>query len=138
MRTIDEARLRAEYAPKEKTPLDEALRLDRKAKLPAHIFAYTFGVIGALILGIGMCFAMKVIGDGTDLMMYLGSAIGVVGIVMVSVNYPLFKKQIRRGKEKYGSTIMVLLNKNAAANVKVSNAVPAAQNADATEPTGEN
>lgn len=37
-------------------------KLDRKAKLPASIFVYTNGIIMSLILGLGMCLAMNVIG----------------------------------------------------------------------------
>ena len=53
-----------EYAPKD-TPKVVALRkLDRKAKMPANIFAYTFGIVFTLVFGTGMCLAMKVIGSG--------------------------------------------------------------------------
>lgn len=37
-------------------------KLDRKSKLPASIFVYTNGIIMSLILGLGMCLAMNVIG----------------------------------------------------------------------------
>ncbi len=40
-------------------------KLDRKAKMPAEIFAYTFGIFIALVFGTGMCLAMQVIGPTT-------------------------------------------------------------------------
>lgn len=111
MKNFDEERLREEYAPKEKKPIDNALKLDRKAKLPAYVFAYIFGVVGALVLGVGMCLAMKVIGTGT-VWFSLGIVIGIIGIVMVSVNYPIFAKILNSRKEKYSTAILMELNKN--------------------------
>ncbi len=37
-------------------------KLDTKAKLPATVFTYTFGIITAMVAGVGMCLSMKVIG----------------------------------------------------------------------------
>lgn len=64
----------------------------QKAKLPAEIFTYSFGIIGALVLGVGMCLSMKIIGGQSTLMEILGIIIGLIGIVMVGVNYPIYKK----------------------------------------------
>ena len=36
-----------EYAPKDHSKLIALRKLDQQAKLPAHIFAYTFGVISS-------------------------------------------------------------------------------------------
>jgi len=72
-----------EYAPKETSKVKALKRLDKKVKLPATIFTYTFGIVSSLILGLGMCFAMKVIG-GSTLMMVLGIIIGCIGIAGVS------------------------------------------------------
>lgn len=97
-----------EYAKKETTKVNALKKLDRKAKLPANIFAYTFGIISALILGVGMCLSMGTIGDGSTTMFIVGIIIGIVGIVGVSINYPIYKKILNAGKEKYGSTILEL------------------------------
>ncbi len=110
MKNYDEETLREEYTPKKRTGLDEARRLDRKAKLPAYIFGYTFGILGALILGVGMCLAMQVIGDGTG-MMALGIIVGIIGIVMVSTNYPIYSRILKFRKGKYASSIILALNK---------------------------
>lgn len=83
-------------------------KLDARAKRPAAIFTYTFGIAAALVLGIGMCLAMKVIGDGSTAMMVLGIVIGLVGIACMSVNYPLYKKFLAKGKQKYAYDIMQL------------------------------
>lgn len=54
-------------------------KLDARAKLPATIFAYTFGIISSLITGFGMCLSMKVIGSGTTAMFVIGVIIGIIG-----------------------------------------------------------
>lgn len=97
-----------EYAPKDTSKVVALRKLDRKAKAPANIFAYTFGVIMALILGIGMCFSMNVIGDGSTFLMAFGIVLGIVGIVGVSINYPIYKKIRENGKQKYAFEIMQL------------------------------
>jgi len=96
-----------EYAPKETTKVKQLKKLDAKAKKPAHIFAYTFGIISALVLGIGMCLAMEVIASGIGAIVS-GTIVGILGIIGCGVNYPIYKKMLAKGKAKYGSDIMKL------------------------------
>lgn len=97
-----------QYAPKDTSKVVALRKLDARVKRPAAIFTYTFGIAAALVLGIGMCLAMKVIGDGSTAMMVLGIVIGLVGIACMSVNYPLYKKFLAKGKQKYAYDIMQL------------------------------
>lgn len=97
-----------EYSPKGTSKVLQLKKLDAKAKLPATIFTYSFGLVMALILGVGMCLAMKVIGDGSTLMFALGIVVGVIGIVGVSINYPIYKKLLEKGKQKYAFEILEL------------------------------
>ena len=97
-----------EYAPKKASKVVALKKLDQKVKKPARIFTYVFGVISALILGTGMSLCMGVIGGGTTLAMIIGLLVGIIGIVNCSVNYPIYKKLIKKGKQKYGSDIIRL------------------------------
>ena len=97
-----------EYAPKDTSKVVALKKLDRKAKSRANIFTYTFGVIMTLVLGVGMCLSMKVIGDGSSFMMVVGIIVGVIGIVGISVNYPIYKKLLENGKKQYAFEIMQL------------------------------
>lgn len=97
-----------EYAPKKTSKVVALKKLDRKAKSPANIFAYSFGVIMSLVLGTGMCLSMKVIGDGSASMMIVGIIVGIVGIIGVSINYPIYRKLLESGKKKYAFEIMEL------------------------------
>lgn len=112
MKNFDEERLREEYSPKKRTGLDDAKALDTKCKLPCYILAYTLGIIGALVLGLGMCLAMGVLVSG-PLYMAIGIVIGVIGIAIICVNYPIFLAYLKRRKEKFASAILVALNSNA-------------------------
>lgn len=96
-----------EYSKKEATKLVQLKKLDSKAKNPARIFAYTFGIISSLILGTGMSLAMKVIGSG-QMAFVAGIIIGIVGIIGCCINYPIYKKILEKGKNKYGSDIIRL------------------------------
>ena len=98
----------SEYAPKEDRKIVALMKLNRKAKQGAEIFAYTFGIVSSLILGTGMSFAMGVIGDNTLPTMIIGIIVGLVGIFGVSINYFIYKKLINKGKNKYGSDIIRL------------------------------
>ena len=96
-----------DYAPKESSKIVALKKLDIKAKLPATIFTYSFGIVSALVFGTGMCLAMQVIGNGL-FGMILGIVIGVVGLVGCGINYPIYKKMLEKGKAKYAYEIVEL------------------------------
>lgn len=97
-----------EYAPKDTSKVVALKKLDRKAKSKANIFAYSFGVIMALVLGVGMCLSMQVIGDGSTIAMTAGIVVGIIGIAGISVNYPIYQKLLENGKKQYAFEIMQL------------------------------
>lgn len=97
-----------EYAPKDTSKVVALRKLDARAKLPATIFTYTFGIIAALVTGVGMCFSMNVIGSGTTTMFVLGVIVGIVGLAGMGINYPIYKKMLAKGKQKYDYEIIEL------------------------------
>lgn len=96
-----------EYAPKNTSKVVALRKLDRKARSGANIFAYTFGVIMTLVLGVGMCLSMGVISSGA-VMRGLGIALGIIGLSGVGANYPIYKKLLAAGKQKYAFEIIQL------------------------------
>jgi len=96
-----------EYAPKDTSKIIALRKLDAKAKRPAAIFVYSFGVLSALVAGLGMCLSMRVIGSGT-VMFVLGLLLGILGFVGMGINYPIYKKLLEKGKQKYAFEIMEL------------------------------
>ena len=97
-----------EYSANKKSKVIALKKLDKKAKLPANIFVYTNGILMSLILGLGMCLSMGVIGNGKFIA--LGIIIGIIGIVGVSTNYFSYKKILKESKEKYAQDIIRLAN----------------------------
>lgn len=96
-----------QYQEKGTTKLDELKSLDKKINRPVLIFTYIFGILGSLVLGVGMCIAMQVILEN---LFYLGIVIGVVGIIMVCINYPIYQKILRARRTKYSERIVELSN----------------------------
>lgn len=97
-----------EYAPKDTSKVVALRKLDAKAKRPANIFVYSFGIVATLLLGVGMCLAMGQIGSGSTGNFIMGIVIGVIGIAGVCVNYPIYKRLLESGKKKYAFEIMEL------------------------------
>ena len=96
-----------EYAPRDNSKIVALRKLDKKAKMPATVFAYTFGSVASLIAGTGMCLSMQVIG-GTVPLTVLGIIVGVAGFVGTAITYPIYKKMLENGKRKYAFEIVEL------------------------------
>ena len=97
-----------EYAVTETSKVVALKKLDAKVKNPCYIFTYTTGIVGTLIFGTGMCLAMKVIGPKSIQSFILGIIVGVLGMIIIGINYPLYKKLLAKRKAKYVFEIMEL------------------------------
>ena len=106
-------KIRTQYMEKESTELDELRELDAKVKRPANVFGYTFGSISAVIMGAGMSLVMTDIGATVGIASALipGIVIGVAGLGMTLLTYPLYKKILNSRKNKYGAEIIKLSDK---------------------------
>ena len=106
-------KIRTQYMEKENTELDVLRELDAKVKRPANIFAYVFGSIGAIIMGSGMSLVMTDIGEtiGIGDSMVPGIIIGVIGMLMAIINYPIYKNILSLRKKKYADEIIKLSDK---------------------------
>lgn len=103
-------KIRSHYVDNESTELDELRRLDYKAKKPAKIFAYIFGSIGAIIMGFGMSLVMTDIGDVLSIAntMFTGTIVGIVGMFIDIINYPMYKGILNKRRAKYADKILKL------------------------------
>ena len=106
-------KIRTPYMEKQSTELDELRALDAKVKRPANVFSYIFGSVSAIIMGAGMSLVMTDIGSiiGIESAMIPGIAIGVVGMAMALINYPIYKGILNSRKKKYGAEIIKLSEK---------------------------
>lgn len=103
-------KIRTQYTEREHTQLDELKKLDTKVKKPAKIFAYLFGSAGALIMGVGMSLTMTDIGSaiGIESTLTPGIVIGLAGIFMAAINYPVYKSMLNNRRKKYADKIIVI------------------------------
>lgn len=103
-------KIRTQYTERENTQLDALKALDKKVKKPANVFAVVFGSISAVVMGSGMSLVMTDIGAiiGIESPMFPGIIIGIVGLVMSLLTYPMYKKILNSRKKKYASEIIKL------------------------------
>ena len=106
-------KIRTQYMEKTPSELDALRELDSKVKRPANVFAYTFGSISAIVMGAGMSLVMTDIGAAIGITAALvpGIAIGVVGLGMALLTYPMYKGILASRKKKYGAEILKLSEK---------------------------
>ena len=106
-------KIRTQYMEKEPSELDALRALDAKVKRPANAFAYTFGSISAVIMGAGMSLVMTDIGAviGITSALVPGILVGVVGLGMALLTYPIYKSILNSRKKKYGAEILALSDK---------------------------
>ena len=106
-------KIRSQYTEKESTELDALRELDAKVKRPANVFSYVFGSISAIIMGAGMSLVMTDIGATIGIAdpMIPGIAIGIVGMLMAIINYPIYKRILGSRRKKYADKIIALSDK---------------------------
>ena len=106
-------KIRAQYMEKQSSELDALRELDAKVKRPANLFAYIFGSISAIIMGAGMSLVMTDIGAAIGITSALvpGIVIGIVGLGMALLTYPIYKGILNSRKRKYGGEILRLSDK---------------------------
>ena len=106
--------IRKKYATPEETEdkMAQLRRLDASVTQKAQIVSLVFGVIGALLLGIGMSLTMsdfsKILGAYEDMAILIGIIIGIVGILLVSLAYPLYNRIVKKEREKIAPEIIRL------------------------------
>ena len=106
-------KIRSQYNEKQHGDLDTLRELDAKVKRPANVFAYVFGSISAIVMGAGMSLVMTDIGAtlGITNALVPGIIIGVVGLVMSLVNYPIYSGILKSRKKKFSAKILELSEK---------------------------
>ena len=106
-------KIRTQYTEKAHTELDALKALGSKVKRPAHVFAYVFGSLAAIVMGAGMSLVMTDIGAtlGIANPMVPGIVIGLVGMGMAILNYPIFKGILSSRRKQYAKEIIALSDK---------------------------
>ena len=105
--------LRQKYLPQEQTDLQKLKALDAKVKRAPSTFAYIYGSISAIVMGAGMSLVMTDIAEKIGLgdAMFTGIVIGVVGMLMALIYYPIHEAIMSVRKKKYAPEIFALSEK---------------------------
>ena len=101
--------IRKKYQSPEEDKMEQLRRLDAQASRKAQACAIALGVIGALILGTGMSLAMTELSGflgGTA--MFIGIPVGLVGIVLVALAYPVYNRILKKERQRIAPEILRL------------------------------
>ena len=103
------AEIRKKYLPREENKMERLRKLHAIPTQKAQAASLTLGVLGALIMGTGMSMAMTDIGAILgNWSMVIAVIVGIVGMVMAALAYPLYNRVLRSWREKIAPEILRL------------------------------
>ena len=101
--------IRRKYLPKEEDKMEQLRKLHYSATQKAQAASIAIGVVGALILGTGMSLCMTDLGASLGHMaMVLGILVGLVGLVMVALAYPVYTGVLKKERARIAPEILRL------------------------------
>ena len=101
--------IRKKYLPKEEDKMEQLRRLHSIPTQKAQAASIAVGVLGALILGTGMSLCMTELGAALGhLAMVTGILVGVLGLIMVALAYPLYNGVLRKERRRIAPEILRL------------------------------
>ena len=101
--------IRKKYLPREENKMEQLRKLHAIPTRKAQAAALAVGIIGVLIMGTGMSFAMTDIGAALgSIAMVVGIVIGIVGMVLIALAYPLYNRVLKKQREKIAPEILRL------------------------------
>ena len=107
-------KIRQKYVPKEVDRMEQLRKLDAGVTRKAVVISLVAGIIGALVLGFGMSLIMTDVGETLGLygkiQVVLGVVIGMIGVVLVSVAYPIYNRIARKERERIAPEIIRLID----------------------------
>ena len=104
-------RIREKYAPMEETQdkMEHLRRLDASVTKKGTVISIILGIIGSLIMGCGMSLAMTELGTLLgEYAMLIGIGIGIVGIALVALAYPVYTSVTKKERERVAPEIIRL------------------------------
>ena len=104
--------IRKKYLPSEENKMEQLRKLDHSVTQKAQVWALTLGIIGALILGTGMSLAMTdlggMLGVSENWAMLIGIVVGIVGMVLVALAYPVYNRTLLKERRRIAPQILAL------------------------------
>ena len=98
--------VRKAYSPegKEDDRYVELRKLEKKIKRPIEILGFFLGIVGVLLFGFGLCICLGAV----EIDIAIGIVLGLVGLAVVIVNYPLGRHLLERRKKRYAKEVLDL------------------------------
>ena len=101
--------IRKKYLPKEEDKMEQLRKLHAVPNQVAQARAIAIGVIGTLIMGTGMSLAMTDMGAALgELAMLWGVVVGLAGMVLVALAYPIYNRVLQKQRERIAPEILRL------------------------------
>ena len=101
--------IRQKYLPKEEDKMEQLRRLHAVPTQKAQAASLAVGIIGALILGTGMSLILTELGASLgSLAMIIGIMVGIAGMVLVALAYPLYIRTLKKERERIAPEILRL------------------------------
>ena len=101
--------IRKKYLPPEEDKMEQLRRLHSIPTQKAQAASIAIGVLGTLILGTGMSLCMTDLGAALGhLAMVIGILVGLLGLVMVALAYPLYNTVLRKERQRIAPEILRL------------------------------
>ena len=101
--------IRKKYLPKEENKMEQLRRLHAIPTGKAQAASLAVGIIGALILGTGMSLCMtELAGFLGGTAMFIGIPVGLAGLVLVALAYPLYNRVLKKQRQKIAPRILAL------------------------------
>lgn len=103
-------KIRSKYIENEPDKMEQLRKLDASVTKKGSTVAMILGCIGALIMGTGMSLVMTDLGKsiGTGLAIPLGIIIGIIGMVMLALAYPVYNHITKKERERIAPEILRL------------------------------
>lgn len=101
--------IRKMYLPKEEDKMEQLRKLHAVPTQKAQATSLAIGITGALIMGTGMSLCMTELGAMLGSFgMVLGIVVGLVGVVVVTLAYPMYSRTLKKEREKIAPEILQL------------------------------
>lgn len=106
--------IRRKYAEAEmvEDKMTRLRQLDASVTQRATVYSLIFGILGALVLGFGMSLIMTDLGAILELTglisMLAGIPLGIVGIILVALAYPVYNRITKKERKKIAPEIIRL------------------------------
>ncbi|MGN0563951.1 MAG: hypothetical protein ACI4LH_04335 [Candidatus Heritagella sp.] len=97
-------KIRQKYLPPQENKMEQLRRLDRRVTQKGTAAALSAGILGALILGIGLCCITVWAGEW----FLPGIPIGLAGMALMGAAYPLYHRITEKDRKKMAPQILRL------------------------------